>query len=218
MEKTLLALPLVAGAIVLAGCGGSNDQSTQANAAQDAVEQAMKSATTGATRRAAAAIGPAALQVVNKTNQTVQLHVGGVNNFDWANGNRPDHIPPQGINKAVLAPGMSTLAPQLDVNTSAAGTPFNVEFIGTKPRNAVLGQIRLDVCVVGWQTDNQSNGERITGVAAGCKVGTTDYPQAGDYILRVVMPRPIAHPEYDSTEPPGVPTVLTITSKSNPTW
>lgn len=84
MEKTLLALPLVAGAIVLAGCGGSNDQSTQANAAQDAVEQAMKSATTGATRRAAAAIGPAALQVVNKTNQTVQLHVGGVNNFDWA--------------------------------------------------------------------------------------------------------------------------------------
>ena len=217
MGKTLLALPLIVGAIALAGCGG-NDQSTQANAAQDAAEQAMKSATTGATRRAAATIGPAALQVVNKTNQTLQLHVGGVNNFDWANGNRPDHIPPQGINKAVLGPGMSTLAPRLDVNTSAAGTPFNVHFISSKRGEPELGQIRLGVCIVGYGFENQENGERVTGVAAGCnKVGTTDYPQAGDYILRVVMPDAI-YGEYNTTKPPGVPTVLTITSKSNPTW
>jgi len=223
MNKTFLLIPLVAGAIAAAGCGSSGDQSSQAADARGDIEKNLASATTGAAsdRRAASAtpaIGVGALEVVNKTNQTIQLHVGGVDNFDWANGNRPDHRPPQGIQQAVLGPGYSVLARNLEPNYKAHSHPFNVEFIGTKPRNAVLGAIRLTISTIGAKADNQANGEHVTCVVDFCvNGGSKDYPQAGDYILRIKIPY-VPSAVGKSTDPPTEPTVLTITQKSNPTW
>ncbi|MBM3664607.1 MAG: hypothetical protein FJW92_02275 [Actinobacteria bacterium] len=118
----------------------------------------------------------------------IQLNVTGVDNFDWANGNRPDHKPPQGIQQAVLGPGYSTLAPRLEHNMNASTNPFNVEFRGTKPRNATLANIRLAICAIGWIPDVE-DGEWVTGTDDFCKNGgTKDYSQAGDYILRITIP------------------------------
>lgn len=221
MKKALLALSLIVGTSVLVGCSSGNDQATQASSAQDDLEKAIASATTGAApaRRATASseIGPGALKIVNKTAQTVQVRVTGVNNYDWENDNRPDHIPPQGINKAVLAPGGSTLAPRLDRSATALSHPFNVDIIGSNPRNTSIAGIRLDVCLGGWTSNGEERGgEGIVAVENNCTAGTRDFPQAGDYILRVVNPESITTARYGT--PPGVPTVLTITSKSNPTW
>jgi len=154
-----------------------------------------------ASRQAAATpeLGPGALKVVNKATRKLQLEVTGVDNYDWANDNRPDHEPPQGINKVILPVGGSVLAPRLVKNAFALRAPFNVEFHTLDISRTAVAGIRLKV---------QRLGVDYTCVEDDCYLGQRDYPQEGDYILRMVVT------EDSSTEP----TVLTITQKSNPTW
>jgi len=91
------------------------------------------------------------------------------------------------------------LAPRLEINFRAKGTPFNVEFHTLNIARTAVAGIRLRV---------QEHRAGYTCVAAGCYTGQRDYPQAGDYILRMNV----------TTNPWIEPTVLTITQKSNPTW
>ncbi|MFM9019302.1 MAG: hypothetical protein ACKORG_07650 [Actinomycetota bacterium] len=203
MNKTLLAIPLIAGAIAAAGCGSSSSPSSEAT------NPATNTTGADASRQAAATpdIGPGALKVVNKATRLLQLKVTGVDNYDWANDNRPDHEPPQGINKVILPVGGSVLAARLDHNMNAKiEPPFNVEFnILNLDRTTVAG-IRLAICSL------EKPPRSATGVQGACNVGQRDYPQAGDYVLRVAVPE---DPKWGG---PGGPTVLTITRKSNPTW
>ena len=206
MKMPLLAVPVIVGALAVAGCGGSDAPAGQAT---DATSTAT---TASVSRSAAAAIGRSALQVVNKTTQTVQVQVDGIDNFDWANGNRPDHHQPEGVQQAVLAPGRSVLARQLDPNPNATRSPFNLHLDGSNRAEPELGVVRLLAnCPYGAPVDRFT----VVGVDGRCRTPSVITPQTGDYTIRVVIPHgdPAGRPPA-----PTVPTVVTITSKSNPTW
>jgi len=87
MNKTLLAIPLIAGAIAAAGCGGSSSPSSESTNPVTTTTGADASRQSAATPK----LGQGSLKVVNKTTRKLQLEVTGVDNYDWANDNRPDH-------------------------------------------------------------------------------------------------------------------------------
>jgi len=219
MNKTLLAIPLVAGAIAVAGCGGSGDQSAQAKDPRNIVEVAAATAPAapGAqVRRASGARAYTGLRIVNRLDRTMQLRVTGVDNFDWANGNRPDHRQPQGFQYADVLENNSVLAPQLDINPMANSAPFNVQFFTSSPTTPIA-EIRLDR----WCGMAGSDGRyRIAGrdeAGSQCSMSTAsvkflDSPQ-GEYTLRLQNPYCVG-----GGCPLTEPSVLTITSTENPRW
>ncbi|MBM3634261.1 MAG: hypothetical protein FJW99_03075 [Actinobacteria bacterium] len=149
MNKTLIVIPLIAGAIAAAGCGGSSDQASQAADARGDIEKNLASATTGAdaNRQAAATpdIGEGALKIVNRVNRTVTLRVTEVDNYDWAGGDRPDHAPPQGFQGAQIVQNQFALARTLTPNTNAKSWPFRIEVYGPSPTKPIAS-IRLALC------------------------------------------------------------------------
>jgi len=216
MNKTLLAIPLIAGAIAVAGCGSSSDQSSQAADARGDIEKNLKSATTEAgtsVRRAdgARALPRTGLRIVNKLDRMIQLRVTGVDNYDWGSSKRPDNRQPQGFQYAFINANDSVLAPHLDVNTNASSAPFNVQFITSSP-TAPIAEIRLNaMCIVNY------NAVRFFIVGrddSQCKHSQTqllDVPQ-GEYTLR------LQKYTCKSRPCPETPGVLTITSTANPRW
>jgi len=220
MNKTLLAIPLVAGAIAVAGCGGSGDQSAQAKDPRNIVEVAAATAPAapGAqVRRASGARAYTGLRIVNRLDRTMQLRVTGVDNFDWANGNRPDHRQPQGFQYADVLENNSVLAPQLDINPNAKSAPFNVQFFTSSPTTPIA-EIRLErYCsmpgsggnyeIVGYQASTGTCWRSTRGEKS------LDFPR-GKYTLRLQTPYCVS----ESSCLLGEPGVLTITSTANPRW